>query len=166
MYRAPEVEMRGQRGQVVGVVIHVVAVIGLGGAPMTAPVVGDDAIAVLDEEQHLHVPIVGRQRPAVAEHDRLTFAPVLVEDLDAVLGGDLVHLGASLSPWFAPYAISSTLSAGALVTGWAAFAGPGRDPKVRDSAAARPRSWTSNPGTFSAAVRCTHFMASSRNPEC
>ena len=37
--------MRGQRRQVVGVVIHVVAVAGLGRAAVAAPVVGDDAIA-------------------------------------------------------------------------------------------------------------------------
>jgi len=57
--------------------IHVMAAIGLGGTAMSAPVVGYDAIAVLEEEQHLRVPIIGRQRPAVAKHDGLTFAPVL-----------------------------------------------------------------------------------------
>ena len=58
---------------------------------MSAPVVGDDAVALLEEEQHLGVPVVGRQGPAVAEHDGLALAPVLVEDLDAVFGGDRVH---------------------------------------------------------------------------
>src|SRR5882672_6934776 len=77
---------------VVGVVIHVMAVAGLGGAAMAASVMGYDAIAVLDEEQHLRVPIIGRQRPAVAEHDGLTFSPVLVEDLNAVFCGDRVHV--------------------------------------------------------------------------
>src|SRR2546425_11079484 len=72
--------------------IHVMAAAGLGGAAMAAPVMGYDAIAVLEEEQHLRVPIIGRQRPAVAEHDGLTFAPVLVEDLNAVFGGDRVHI--------------------------------------------------------------------------
>src|SRR5712691_10872085 len=67
------------------------AAAGLGGAAMAAPVVGYDAIAVLEEEQHLRVPIIGRQRPAVAEHDGLTFAPVLVEDLNAVLRRDSAH---------------------------------------------------------------------------
>ena len=86
-----EIEMRGQRGQVVGVVVHVVTVAGLGGASVAAPVMGDDAVAVLQEEQHLGVPVVGRQRPAVAEHDRLARAPVLVEDLRAVGGRDERH---------------------------------------------------------------------------
>src|SRR5260370_17033875 len=76
--------------------IHVMAAAGLGGAAMAAPVVGYDAIAVVEEEQHLRVPIIGRQRPAVAEHDGLTPAPVLVEDLHAVFGGDRGHRTRSL----------------------------------------------------------------------
>src|SRR5882762_4361304 len=72
--------------------IHVMAAADLGGAAMAAPVMGYDAIAVLEEEQHLRVPIIGRQRPAMAEHDGLTFAPVLVEDLNAVFGGDGAHV--------------------------------------------------------------------------
>jgi hypothetical protein len=58
---------------------------------MAAPVVGYNAIAALEEEQHLRVPVIGRQGSAVAEHDGLTFAPVLVEDLKAVFGGDRAH---------------------------------------------------------------------------
>ena len=61
------------------------ATAGLAGAAMAAPVVGDHAEALAEEEQHLRVPIIGRQRPAVAKHDGLTFAPVFVEDLNAVL---------------------------------------------------------------------------------
>jgi hypothetical protein len=44
-----------------------------------------------EEEQHLGVPVVRLQRPAVAEHDRLTLPPILVEDLDAVFGRDGGH---------------------------------------------------------------------------
>src|SRR5437867_5639965 len=77
--------------------IHVMPAPGLGGAAMSAPVIGYDAIAVLEEEQHLRVPIIGRQRPAVAKHDGLTFAPVLVEDLNAVFGGDRVHVSPPLT---------------------------------------------------------------------
>src|SRR2546426_4243789 len=62
--------------------IHVMAATGLGGAAMAAPVVGYDAIAVPEEEQHLRVPIIGRQRPAMAEDDGLSFAPVLITDFD------------------------------------------------------------------------------------
>jgi len=91
MHRILEVEMCGQCREVVGVMIHVMAAVGLGGAAMAAPVVGDHAEALAEEEQHLRLPIIGRQRPAVAKHDGLTFAAVLVEDLNAVFGGDRVH---------------------------------------------------------------------------
>src|SRR6266516_2437824 len=67
------------------------AATGLGGAAMAAPVVGYDAIAVLEEEQHLRVPIICRQRPAVTENDGLTRAPVLEIDLCSIFGGDRVH---------------------------------------------------------------------------
>jgi hypothetical protein len=55
-----EVEMGGHRGQVVGVVVHVVTAAGPRGAAVPAPVMGDDAVAVLQEEQHLGVPVIGR----------------------------------------------------------------------------------------------------------
>ena len=59
---------------------------------MAAPVVRDDAIAALAEEQHLPVPVVRAERPAMREHDRLSRAPVLVENLCSVLRGDSGHL--------------------------------------------------------------------------
>ena len=86
-----EIEMGSQRGEVVGVVIHVVTVAGLGGASVPSPVVSDDAVPVLEEEQHLGVPIVAREGPTMAENDRLPGAPVLVEDLRAVGRGDRAH---------------------------------------------------------------------------
>ena len=67
------------------------AATGLGGAAMATPVVGDDAIAVIEEEQHLGVPIIGRQRPTVTENNGLTFAPILEIDLDPVLCRNCVH---------------------------------------------------------------------------
>src|SRR5262245_49406663 len=76
-----EVEMGGQRREIVGAMIHVVAVGDLRRAAMAAAIMGDDAIAVSDEKQHLRVPIVSRQRPAVAEHDGLALPPIFVEDL-------------------------------------------------------------------------------------
>jgi carbonic anhydrase len=51
-----------------------------------APVVRDHAVAAPEEEHHLGIPVVGRERPAVAEDDRLALAPVLVEDLAAIRG--------------------------------------------------------------------------------
>src|ERR1700720_1844004 len=101
MNRALQIKMCGQRRQVVGVVIHVMAASNLAGAAMAAAIVRDDAITVAKKEHHLRVPVIGRQRPAVAEDDGLTFAPVLVEDLNAVFGRDRTHGGISfaLSGW-------------------------------------------------------------------
>src|ERR1022692_88715 len=52
---------------------------------------GDDPVAVLQEEQHLGVPVVGRKRPAVTKDNRLARAPVLVEDLRSVGRRDRAH---------------------------------------------------------------------------
>jgi hypothetical protein len=71
--------------------IHVMAAISLGRAAMTASIVGYDPIAMLEEKQHLRVPIIGRQWPTMAEDNGLTFAPVLIEDLRAVLRGYRIH---------------------------------------------------------------------------
>src|SRR6266849_5797527 len=61
-----------------------------------APVVRDRAKAVLREEQHLPVPGIGVQRPAMGERDGRTLAPVLVVDLGPVLRGDGAHDSAPL----------------------------------------------------------------------
>src|SRR4030095_1136865 len=80
--RVPQVEMVGDGLQIVGIMVHVVAAAGLSGAAMPAPIMCDDPITFGKEEQHLRVPVVGRQGPAVAEDDGLTFAPVLIIDVD------------------------------------------------------------------------------------
>ena len=71
------------RGQVVGVVVHVMAVAGLGRAAVPAAIWATTRSRA-EEEHHLGVPVVRGQRPAVAEHDRLSRSPVLVEDLGTV----------------------------------------------------------------------------------
>src|SRR5205807_8923180 len=91
-----EGKMRRQSRKIVGVVIHVVSVGGLAGAAMAAAVMVDDAKTVVEKEHHLRVPVIGRQRPAMAEHDGLTRAPVLVEDLSPITGLDCRHFH---SPW-------------------------------------------------------------------
>ncbi|MNC74090.1 hypothetical protein D3C75_1253860 [compost metagenome] len=60
---------------------------------MASPVVGDHAVTVGEEEQQLGIPVVGAERPAVVEVDDrcVTRAPVLVEDLYAVLRGYIAH---------------------------------------------------------------------------
>ena len=77
--------------EIVGVGVHVVAVPRLAGAAVPAPVMRDDAVALLAEEQHLSVPVVRGKRPAVTEHDGLSFAPVFVEDFCSVLHSNCRH---------------------------------------------------------------------------
>src|SRR6266513_1520449 len=77
-----QIKMHGQRCKIVGIVIHVVAVARLGGPAVAASIMGYYAIAVLEEEQHMRVPVIGRQRPTMTKDNRLSFAPVLVIDVD------------------------------------------------------------------------------------
>jgi hypothetical protein len=93
-----QVQVLGHREGVGRVVVHVMAFADLGRAAVAAAVVRHHAEAALDEEQHLRVPVVAAQRPAVVEDDGLGVlgAPVLVEDLGAVGGGDEVHGGSGV----------------------------------------------------------------------
>src|SRR4029078_1651045 len=74
--------MIGDGLQIVGIVIHIMAAVSLSRAAMPAPVVCDYPITFGEEEEHLWVPVVRRQRPAVTEHNGLSAAPVLVIDVD------------------------------------------------------------------------------------
>ena len=91
MDRVLQIKLFRERREIVGVGVHVVAVPRLGGTAVAAPVMRDDAIATLAEEQHLSVPVVRAERPAVTEYDGLSFAPVLVIDFCSVLGSDCRH---------------------------------------------------------------------------
>ena len=71
MNGVPQIEMLDHGGNIGGVVIHVVAVAHLRRAAMAAAVMGDDAVALAEEVEHLRVPIVADQRPAVVKDDRL-----------------------------------------------------------------------------------------------
>jgi hypothetical protein len=46
-------------GQVIGIVVHVVTVSDLRRSAVTATVMRDYAVTLLQEEQHLRVPVVG-----------------------------------------------------------------------------------------------------------
>ena len=59
---------------------------------MTAPVMGDDAIAMIQKEHHLRVPVIRAEWPAMTKNDRLSRTPVLVIDFSAVLGFDPVAM--------------------------------------------------------------------------
>jgi hypothetical protein len=76
-----EIEVIDQFGEIVGVMVHIVAVPRLTGTAMAAEVMTDAAIAVAGEEEHLVLESIRRQRPAMAEDDRPSLAPVLESPL-------------------------------------------------------------------------------------
>src|SRR4051812_12450157 len=80
--RILQVEMIRDGLQIVGIMVHVLAVARLSRAAMSAPISRNDAVTFPEEKKHLRVPIIGRQRPTMAENDGLSFAPVLVIDVD------------------------------------------------------------------------------------
>src|SRR5690242_4743823 len=71
--------------------IHVMAVGGLSGAAVSTAIMGDNSIAMMQEEQHLVIPVVGTERPTMAENYRLSIAPVLVVNLDTVFRRNRGH---------------------------------------------------------------------------
>src|SRR5437762_13182924 len=77
-----QVEMIGDRFQIVGIVVHVVSAASLSRATMSAPIIRNDAEAFAEEKKHLRVPIISRERPAVTEDNGLSAAPVLIIDVD------------------------------------------------------------------------------------
>src|SRR5271165_1199594 len=95
-----KVEFFGEGGEIVGVGVHLVAVPGLSRPAVAAPVVRDDSIATLAEEQHLSVPVVRAERPSVTEHDGLALSPVLVENVGTIFRRKRRHKVFSLVRWF------------------------------------------------------------------
>ena len=90
-YGVMEVESLDDGGEVVGVVVEIIAVPGLTRPASTPAVVGDCAEAAVGDELRRTVPRIGGQRPPLAEDDGLAAAPVLVEDVDPIGGGDKGH---------------------------------------------------------------------------
>src|SRR5262249_7197961 len=90
-HRAVQIECLRQGSEIVGIGIEVVALPRLARTPVTAPIMRDTAITALGEEEHLVFERIGAQRPAMAEDDGLTRAPILVVDLGAVFGSDRAH---------------------------------------------------------------------------
>src|SRR6202166_1827797 len=86
-----QVEMRRKSRQVIGIMVHIVAVGGLTRAAVPTPIMGDHPKAVMQEEQHLVIPVVRTERPTMAENYRLSFTPVLVVNLYTVFSRDGGH---------------------------------------------------------------------------
>src|ERR1700734_3449889 len=86
-----QVELFGERREIIGVCIHVVAIPSLCGTAVASPVMRDHTITALAEKQHLSVPVVRCKRPTVTEHDGLACSPVLVENLRTIFRCDCGH---------------------------------------------------------------------------
>ena len=73
--------------------IHIVAFTHLVRSSMTAAIDSDNAIAFCQEEEHLVIPVIGTQRPAVVEDNGLSLfrTPVFVVNVDAVFRGYECH---------------------------------------------------------------------------
>src|SRR5262249_61674809 len=87
-----QIELLDQLGEIIGISIEVVAVPGLAGAAMPAAVMRDAAEATRGQEEHLILECIRAERPAVAEHHRLSRPPVVEIDFSTVLGGDRAHV--------------------------------------------------------------------------
>src|SRR5260370_35303070 len=83
-----QVKLFGKHREIVGVGVHVIAVPGLCGTAVPSPIVRDAPITTLAEEQHLSVPVVCGERPAVPEHDGMALSPVLLVNLCTAFGCD------------------------------------------------------------------------------
>src|SRR4029079_567873 len=71
MDRIAQIEVRDDACSIGGVMVHVVSVAHLARTAMPATVMGDDTKTLVEEVEHLGIPIVRAQRPAVVEDDRL-----------------------------------------------------------------------------------------------
>src|SRR5580693_6731690 len=73
--------------------IHVVTVADLRRTAVTPAIVGDDAVALSEEEQHLRVPVIRTQGPTVMKDNGLGALrpPILVENLCPILGRSECH---------------------------------------------------------------------------
>src|ERR1700722_13311946 len=63
---------------------------------MPASVMCNNAVTVLTQEQHLSIPRIRGQRPAMREHYRLSGAPVLEIDLCTIFCSSRIHVTFSL----------------------------------------------------------------------
>src|SRR5690242_5894334 len=91
MDRILQVEFFREGREIIGIGVHLVTIPRLGGTAVPSPVMRDNSIALLPEEQHLSIPVVRGERPPVTEHDGLALSPVLVVNLCAIFCRDSRH---------------------------------------------------------------------------
>jgi hypothetical protein len=68
-----------------------VTVPGLAGATVAASVVRDHTETLAQEKEHLRIPVIGREWPAMAENDGLSGTPILVINFGTVFHFDNRH---------------------------------------------------------------------------
>src|SRR5258708_5471259 len=96
-----QVETRQQFRQIVGIMIHIIAVPGLTGAAMAAPIMRDAAETTFGEKKHLVFESVRAERPTMAKYDGPTGPPILVVNLGAISSGEAAHIRRALRyPFF------------------------------------------------------------------
>src|ERR1043166_10313 len=101
-----QIEGFNDGGQILGIAVHIVSFRGLARSSVAAAVMRDHAETVLREEEHLTVPGVRAQWPAVREHYDRPLAPVFVINLRSILGFDCTHRSCSF--YFVRVAVNGT----------------------------------------------------------
>lgn len=86
-------ELTEEHEQVIGVSIHVISFPRLGRASMASSVMCYAAIAMRCEEEHLVLPVVAVQGPAVGEYNWLAsrITPIFIKDLGLVFSSYKGH---------------------------------------------------------------------------
>ena len=106
-YDVLQVEVFQELVKVIGVGVHVVSGPGLAGPAVATAVVGDAAVAVVAQEEHLVFPVIAVQRPTMREGDDgiLWIAPVLVIDGLSVFEVQVRHVDICLAGMVARYSM-------------------------------------------------------------
>src|SRR6516165_11857945 len=90
-YCAAKIKLAHELGKIIGPRINIVTGSRLIGRAVSAPVMGDGAVALGIEKQHLCFPCRTGKWPAVRENDRRSGAPVTIVDSSTVTGFDCWH---------------------------------------------------------------------------
>src|SRR4051794_37442824 len=90
-----QIERFDDSGEIVSIAVHIVSGRSLAGSAMTAPIMRDCAKTVFREEEHLTIPGVRAQRPAVRECYDRTLTPLLVINLRSIFRSDCAHTSCS-----------------------------------------------------------------------
>src|SRR5215469_3566504 len=87
-----QVKLLHQGREIVSICTHVVSFPLLARSPMTSPIVRNAAKTAVGKEDHLVFPRISIKRPAMAEDNGLSRAPVFVIDLGTVFCRNRWHI--------------------------------------------------------------------------